>query len=119
MLHALLLACVTAAPAPDAGADPLLALNERFRAEYRRAKEDALAHAGPLILVEGDRVVLRQGERRSEAMILPGGYTALKQVAHVPLALYVVLRSRTQAPLDASTKALLTDFGTLLGRAEV
>ena len=47
--------------APEA--DPLEALNERFRAAYRHAKETELAREGPVILREGDNVVLRRGGR--------------------------------------------------------
>jgi hypothetical protein len=72
-------------------ADPLTTLNETFRAAYRRTKEANLAHAGPVILVEGDNVVLRRGGTRSEVPYTPAVYHVLKTVAHVPLALDVIL----------------------------
>ena len=87
------------APAPvpqaeeKAPADPLVALNDASRAAYRRAKEAALAGTGPVILVEGDNLVLRHGDRRTEARFTPEVYHALKAVSHIPLALDVMLAS--------------------------
>ena len=71
--------------------DPLLALNEASRAAYRRAKETALARTGPVIFVEGDNLVLKHGDQRTEARFTPDVYHALKAVSHIPLALDVML----------------------------
>jgi hypothetical protein len=97
-------AALAAAPAPPAAvpmpppedqatADSLLALNDASRAAYRRAKQEALARTGPVILVEGDKLVLSSGGRRIEVRFTPDLYHALKAVAHVPLALDVMLGS--------------------------
>jgi hypothetical protein len=45
--------------------DPLVTLNDAFRAEYSRAKTEALSKVGPLIIVEGTNVVLVRNENRS------------------------------------------------------
>ncbi len=91
-------ACVAVgqAPAPLApqaspAADPLMTLNGAFRAAYQRTKDATLAHAGPVILVEGEKLVLRRGNARQEAAYTPAVYHVLKAVAHVPLALDVML----------------------------
>ena len=44
-----------------------------------------------MILVEGDNLVLRRGNTRQEAPYTPAVYHVLKAVAHVPLALDVML----------------------------
>jgi hypothetical protein len=74
------------APVPDA----LATLNEASRAAYSRAKESALANAGPVILVEGDNLVLKKGSERLEVLYTPPIYHALKTFAHIPLALDVM-----------------------------
>ena len=80
--------------------DALPALNEASRAAYRRAKEEALARGGPVILVEGDDLVLRYGLYRSKARVTPALYHDLKAIDHVPLALYALLVHRTEGPVD-------------------
>jgi hypothetical protein len=84
---------VAPSPRPDVKAptDPLLALNDASRAAYRRAKEAALARTGPVILVEGDHLVLRHGGRRTETRFTPDVFHDLKAVSHIPLALDVML----------------------------
>src|SRR5262249_45195352 len=97
-LAGLACAAVGQAPAPPApqgasATDPLMTFNDTFRAAYRRIKEATLAHGGPVILVEGDNVVLRRGVTRLEVQYTPAVYHVLKTVAHVPLALDVILAS--------------------------
>jgi hypothetical protein len=73
--------------------DPLTALNATSRAAYRRAKEAALARTGSVILVEGDNLVLKRGNQRTEARFTPEVFHVLKAVSHIPLALDVMLAS--------------------------
>ena len=87
-------------------ADPLAQANADFRALYREAKSRALASAGPVLLVEGDTLVLRDAAAREAAHFLPDGYTKLKEVSHVPLALYVALHG-SEGPLSPHTRAAL------------
>jgi hypothetical protein len=71
--------------------DPLVVLNDASRAAYRRGKEAALARLGPLILVEGDYLVLKNGDQRIEARFSPDLFHILKTYSHIPLALDVML----------------------------
>jgi hypothetical protein len=80
----------TGAVAPP---DPIVALNDASRAAYRRAKEVALARTGTVILVEGDNLVLKNREQRTETRFTPDVYHVLKTVSHLPLALDVMLTS--------------------------
>src|SRR5262249_4483924 len=76
-------------PAQPEAADPLLTLTKASRAAYAAGRQETLRHAGPVILVEGDTVVLVRKGDRVEAAYPPPVYHDLKAVAHVPLALYV------------------------------
>ena len=90
------------APPPDA----LAKTNADFRVMYSDAKARALASAGPVLLVEGDTLVLRDGAARKAVKFLPPGYSALKEVSHVPLALFVLLNGAEGPLVDPTRKAL-------------
>jgi hypothetical protein len=112
---------VPAPPAPQVApaADPLMTLNEAFRAAYRRTKEVNLARTGPVILVEGDNVVFRRGDRRLEVQYTPAVYHILKAVAHVPLALDIILAPHAdEATLNDAVLAELREYRTLMEQAE-
>ena len=104
---------------PPAAADPLVALNIASRAAYRRAKEDALIHAGPVVLLEGDDLVLKNGPQRTVVPITPDVYTALKAVSHVPLAVHALLGGKGDGPLDDKQLADLRRYrDTVAGAAK-
>jgi hypothetical protein len=75
---------------PAAPTDALASLNEASRAAYRHAKDQALANAGPVILFDGDNMILRRDGERTEVHLTPPIYQALKAVAHIPLAVDVM-----------------------------
>jgi len=83
-----------AQPKPAEASDPLAELNEHSRAAYRRAREEALTRVGPVVLVEGDQLVLRYGQQRLAARATPEEYHTLKTVSHVPLAVHALLSGR-------------------------
>ncbi len=96
-----LLAAIAIGQVPSPPADPLSTLNDDFRASYRRVKEQALVHSGPILLMVGDNVVLRRAGRRTEVSYTPPIYHVLKMVAHVPLAIDVILAPHgAEATLD-------------------
>jgi hypothetical protein len=80
--------------------DPLAALNDASRTAYRRAREEALARSGPIVLVEGDDLVLVYGLYRSTAHVTPAVYHTLKSISHIPLAVHVLLDSRVGEALS-------------------
>jgi hypothetical protein len=77
-------------PAPD----PWKALNDASRQAYAHARREALARCGPVVLVEGDEVVLRYGVFRQAVRFSPPLYHDLKAIGHVPLALHALLAGR-------------------------
>jgi len=113
-LTAILLAVSARAdgPSPDA----LTRANDDFRAMYREARARALGNAGPVLLVEGDTLVLRDGAAREAVKFLPPGYTALKEASHVPLALFVLLRD-AESPLAGPTRKALEALASEVKRA--
>ena len=69
-------AAVGQAPTPPPAqtapsADPLTTLNDAFRAAYHRIREANIECGGPVILLEGDNIVLRRGGTRVEVPYTP------------------------------------------------
>jgi hypothetical protein len=106
-------------PRAEPAGDPLVTLNESFRAVYRHTKDEVLAHGGPVILTVGDSLVLRRGGVRQQVPYTPAVYHVLKGVAHVPLALDVLVAPHAGvAVLDDSVLAELRDLRRLMEAAE-
>jgi hypothetical protein len=77
-----------AAPAPD----PLEQINVSFHDAYDQAKAAWLARSGPVLLLAGERVALyRDGVQVAEQPLRPALYHRLKEVAHLPVGLYLLL----------------------------
>jgi hypothetical protein len=103
---------------PSSTPDPLTTLNDAFRAAYRKAKEATLARSGPVILAEGDNLVLKKGGQRVEVHYTPAVYHVLKSFAHIPLALDVILATRAGAvPVDDSVVGEMQEFRRLIAAA--
>src|SRR5258708_5880174 len=111
-------ACLIFLPAQSSAqsteADPLVTLNSAFRVEYVKAKADALSKVGPLIIVEGNKVVLQRNGQRTEAEILPPMYLSLKAIAHVPLAVFLVFEQLGNDKLTDSRIAELQGYRKLI-----
>jgi hypothetical protein len=124
LLGGLACAAVGQAPAPPQvqtapAADPLTTLNDAFRAAYHRTKEASLDRGGPVILMEGDNVVLRRGGTRLEVPYTPAVYHILKAVAHVPLALDVILTAHAgEAALNDAALNELREYRGQMTAAE-
>jgi hypothetical protein len=97
-------------PAQTPPPDPLLDLNSSFRSAYAQSRKQLLEQSGPVILVEGDEVVLLRGGKRTVVRAIPEMYHTLKAVSHVPLAVYVLLISSGDGKVR---KELLSDLGSL------
>jgi hypothetical protein len=89
--------------------DPLVDLNQSFRAAYAQCRKELLAQSGPVVAVEGDDVVLLRNGKRTAVHVTPDLYHTLKAVSHVPLAIYVLLATTED---DTIPQALRTDLGT-------
>lgn len=109
-----LFACVARADAPPRPPQALTAINDAFHAEYTAAVEAAIATVDPLVIEEGDALVLVHHGHRSTELIRPARYHELKAVDHIPLALYVILARRAGRRLDAAALAELGRYRELL-----
>lgn len=94
--------------------DPLVTVNNAFRAEYSRARAQALSKIGPLILIEGTNAVLVHNGTRTEAEILPPIYQALKAVAHIPFAVFLMFDQSDFQPLSDARISELRDYRKLI-----
>lgn len=80
--------------------DALVQLNAAFRDAYRSNRADHLKQLEPIVISEGDTLVLFHRGQRHERTYMPAIYDQLKAFCHVPLALYVMLRNATDGPLS-------------------
>ncbi|MFZ0916902.1 MAG: hypothetical protein WAN04_08425 [Candidatus Udaeobacter sp.] len=103
---------------PGNETDPLVTLNNAFRAEYSRAKTEALSKIGPLIIVEGSNVVLVRNGKRTEAQIQPPIYQSLKAVAHIPFAVFLMFDQSDFGRLTEARVAELHDYRKLIVNAQ-
>jgi hypothetical protein len=103
---------------PPNETDPLVTLNNAFRAEYSRAKTQALSKIGPLIIVEGSNVILVRNGKRTEAQIQPPIYQSLKAVAHIPFAVFLMFDESDFGQLTEARVAELRDYRKLIVDAQ-
>jgi hypothetical protein len=81
--------CGVTAQSPQV--DPLLTINKQFRKTYSQVRAAKLARTGPVIVVDGEKLVLLRGKEREESEIDLTRYHHLKLLAHVPLTVYLLL----------------------------
>lgn len=102
---------------PPAPADPLVNLNLAFRDTYARTRTIELEGAGPLILLNGDQLVLFRGKERRAADVMPKLYHDLKAVGHLALGTFVTLLPATERG-DAVGGAPLPEEIVVMARLE-
>jgi len=107
---------------PNAGResveDPLVALNQAFRAAYACCRQSIVDQSGPIILVEGDDLVLLHKGKSTPAKVVPTLYHTLKTVCHVPLAVYVMLLREADHRLGDGSLTELRAYREKLIKAE-
>ncbi len=96
---------VPAQPGP-VQAPALTALNNAFRAAYADARSRVLKSSGPTLIVNGDNFALLLHGRRVEANVGTPIYDPVKTIAHIPLAIYVILTPGDGAVDDDRLKTL-------------
>jgi len=105
-------------PGGESAKDPLLdTLNNEFREQYRQALAATLAQEGPVILEEGDNLILVHKGERTRVVVKPVEYHELKAVAHVPLALFVMLSFPQEPGLSNDRLQRLRHYPELMARA--
>ncbi len=76
-----------------------------------------LAHAGPVVLLEGDDLVLKSGADRTSVHVTPEVYDALKSVSHVALAVYALVADKGDDPLDEQSLKEIRQYRDLAAAA--
>ena len=105
-------------PLGESTKDPLLdTINNEFRVQYRQALAAALAQVGPVILEEGDDLILIHKGERASVPVKPLEYHELKAIAHIPLALFVMLSFPQEAHLSAGRRTNLRRYRELMEKA--
>lgn len=105
-------------PGGESAKDPLLdTLNDEFRVQYQQALAATLAQAGSVILEEGDNLILIHKGERASVLVKPVEYHELKAVAHIPLALFVMLSFPQEASLPAGRRESLRRYRELMEKA--
>jgi hypothetical protein len=97
--------------------EALSALNIAFRTAYAEAKVRVLALSGPTLIASGDNFVLLRDGRRFEANVGTPIYDPVKTIAHIPLAIYVILTPGDGA-LDDDRLKMLARLRALIPPAE-
>jgi hypothetical protein len=80
-------------------ADPLVELNKRFRAAYAQERKELLAKQGPVIIADGDNVILLRGGQRTEVKVTTMA-DIVKPIGHTPLAIHALLARAGEAELS-------------------
>jgi hypothetical protein len=87
--------------------DPILENNLAFRAVYSEARSRVLSREGPVILAMGNDLIFVSGSTHERVPTIPESFHDLKSVAHLPLAIYVILDD-TDGDLLPATEDQLT-----------
>src|SRR5262245_27293593 len=82
----------------------LAAVNQQARALYAGARERVVARSGPVVLYNGDELVLRYGSVRLVRPVVPVLYHDLKAVGHLVMSLDAMLGTHGDGELDAQLK---------------
>jgi hypothetical protein len=109
-----LAACASTAPNGAATAtpskDPLVTLNDSFRAAYRDLRKWQIDRADPVIVVQFDDLHLIRAGKVTTERFTPAIYHEYKAIAHIPLAIYVKLARYPERPFDKEMLEWLTAY---------
>src|SRR4051812_29158678 len=96
--------------------DPLVRVNQIFRAAYARQRKAVVDATRPILLVDGgDLHLLTADGMRKKGNMLPPRYDELKAVHHVALATYEMLLPLKDGPVDDDAKSELRSLRNAIG----
>lgn len=98
---------VSACPSSINTEDLLKGFNANFREIYALQKSKALEKLPVIIIAKGDTLVLYEKQKRTEVKYLPPLYHQYKEVSHIALLLYLLLKN--EELLGEATLAKLTE----------
>ena len=71
--------------------DLLFSINEKFIATYEYARNHLISMISPIMICNGDYVIIIHRGQRFEEQVIPELYHRLKSISHIPLKLYLTL----------------------------
>ena len=97
-------------PIPVTPAGPLGEVDRSFIDSYNARETLVLANQSPFIVVSGSNLILHRGDTSTTVKVIPDSYHALKDIAHIPFTVYLLLApvSQNLVSLDAQTTSLNT-----------
>ncbi len=108
-------------PASTSSEDALIVpwneMNMRFREDYSKSRLRQLEKLGPIVILREDKMIMRYKGEVKTLQVIPQRYTLLKSVSHIPLAIFVILDGRTDAPLSDEAKKELSTFRGFVDKA--
>jgi len=105
------------AAAKKAVPEELEALNRASRKLYSGGRALELSTIPAVILVSGDDLILRKGDKRTVVAVIPSEYHSLKCVAHATLALFAHLAHEPGKPLGEDRLKALKEYRDMLAAA--
>jgi hypothetical protein len=98
---------------------PLGEVDRSFLDSYAARRKSVLANTTPYIVVSGSSLILHVGNDKKSERVIPDEYHALKDVAHIPFAVYLLLSPVDQKiTLLDSQKEQLTLLAARIKAAE-
>lgn len=110
----------TASSASGTSSDPnrtdeISKLDASFQASYADAKAEIRRKLGPVIIVAGDVMLIKNGKRENIDFI-PDEYTITKTIDHIPLDIFVLLTNVSDKPLSEQTISKLKELSSFIGK---
>ncbi|MFO0843640.1 MAG: hypothetical protein U0797_14795 [Gemmataceae bacterium] len=103
----------------EKAAKVLQGVNLAARAPYSAAREYLVARNGPVVLWNGDEIVLRYGSVREARQVMPAVYHDLKTVGHVVLGLDALLSPHGDGKLDDRRVFEVKSHRALISRIKI
>jgi hypothetical protein len=72
--------------------DPFLRLNQAFRKAYAGHRKIVLGKTSPIVIANGDDLILYREGKRTPVKFMPALYHDLKVIDHVPLAIFSLIK---------------------------
>lgn len=102
-------------------ADPISTLgkvNEEFHSLYSEAKKDIRSNLGPVILLSGGKATLLDEGGEETVYYVPETWNRLKEIDHLPLAIFVALEPYKESPFNQALEHKLASLKELAGKIQ-
>lgn len=94
-------------------------VNEQVRENYVHAKQEIREGLGPIILCTSDLVSLLKGNRKTTVPFIKPRFTGLKEITHITLGTFILLRNHTNESLGPDTIQRLRNYKDGIEKADL